>query len=216
MAAKRQVPIATKVVKFVVGKRKSIDLWRTSRPTKKSLGVKPVLNTGVAKWPPKCRKFVTAFWVPKRARISTRFGTHICPGSSLWPLFLFDRTQNGHGKMATKREVPMGYQSSKICQKLTKFGRHVKDIKTNKEVSWAKTYTQNGRGKMTAKVQKVHHSVLNAKTCLDFSEIWHARSAWQYAQTIFLVWQYSKWAWQNGRQSAENETFQCCYSVFSA
>ena len=52
MAAKRQVPIATKVVKFVVGKRKSVDLWRTSRPTKKSLGAKPVLKTGVAKWPP--------------------------------------------------------------------------------------------------------------------------------------------------------------------
>ena len=57
MAAKRQVPIATKVVTCVVGKRKSIDLWRTSRPTKKSLGAKDVLNTGVAKWPPKCRKF---------------------------------------------------------------------------------------------------------------------------------------------------------------
>ena len=41
MAAKRQVSIATKVVKFVVGKQKSVDLWRTSRPTKKYLGAKP-------------------------------------------------------------------------------------------------------------------------------------------------------------------------------
>ena len=53
MAAKRQVPIATKVVKFVIGKRKSVDLWRTSRSTKRSLGAKPVLKTGVEKWPPK-------------------------------------------------------------------------------------------------------------------------------------------------------------------
>ena len=28
-------------------------MWRISRPTKKSLGAKPVLKTGVAKWPPK-------------------------------------------------------------------------------------------------------------------------------------------------------------------
>ena len=42
-----------KVVKFVVGKRKSVDLWRTSRSTKSSLGAKPVLKTGVEKWPPK-------------------------------------------------------------------------------------------------------------------------------------------------------------------
>ena len=52
MAAKHQVPIATKVVKFVIGKRKSVDLWRTSRPTKKYFGAKPVFKTGVAKWPP--------------------------------------------------------------------------------------------------------------------------------------------------------------------
>ena len=66
MAAKRQVSIAPKVVKFVVGKQKSVDLWRTSRPTNKSLEAKPLLKTGVVKWPPKCRKMglfsvVTAF-----------------------------------------------------------------------------------------------------------------------------------------------------------
>ena len=49
------VTIATKVVKFVVGKRKSVDVWRTSRSPKKSLGAKPVLKRVVAKWPPKCR-----------------------------------------------------------------------------------------------------------------------------------------------------------------
>ena len=38
IAAKHKVPIATKVVKFLVGKLKSVDLWRTSRPTKKLLG----------------------------------------------------------------------------------------------------------------------------------------------------------------------------------
>ena len=56
MVAKRQVSIAPKVVKFVVGKQKSVDLWRTSGLTKKSLEAKPVLKTGVVKWPPKCRK----------------------------------------------------------------------------------------------------------------------------------------------------------------
>ena len=40
----------------------------------------PVLKTGVAKWPPKCRKFVTVFCVPKCARISTTFGTHLWTG----------------------------------------------------------------------------------------------------------------------------------------
>ena len=45
IATKRQVPIATKVVKFVVGQRKSVDLWRTSTPTKKSLlGQNPTQN----------------------------------------------------------------------------------------------------------------------------------------------------------------------------
>ena len=53
MAVKRQVPIATKVVKFVGGKPKLVHLWRTSRPTKKCFGAKTVLKTGVAKWPPK-------------------------------------------------------------------------------------------------------------------------------------------------------------------
>ena len=55
MAAKRQVPMGKKNSKFVVGKRKSVDVWRTSRSPKKSLGAKPVLKRGVAKWPPKCR-----------------------------------------------------------------------------------------------------------------------------------------------------------------
>ena len=30
-------------------------VYRTSRPPKKSLGAKPVLKRGVAKWPPKCK-----------------------------------------------------------------------------------------------------------------------------------------------------------------
>ena len=38
--------------KFVVGERKSVDVWRTSRSPKKSLGAKPELKRGVAKWPP--------------------------------------------------------------------------------------------------------------------------------------------------------------------
>ena len=92
-----------KVVKFVVGKRKSVDLWRKARPTKMSLGAKPVLKTGVAKWPP-------------RAESSSR--------------------------------------------------------------------------------------VLSGETCSDFNEIWHACVAWRYAQTNFFVWLYSKWAWQNGRQTS--------------
>ena len=61
MAAKRQVPIATKVVKFVVGQRKSVDLWRTSTPTKKVSWGQTLLKTCVAKWLPECRKFITAF-----------------------------------------------------------------------------------------------------------------------------------------------------------
>ena len=55
MAAKRQVPMGQKNSKFVVGKRKSVDVWRSSRPPKKCLGAKPVLQRGVAKWLPKCR-----------------------------------------------------------------------------------------------------------------------------------------------------------------
>ena len=55
MAAKRQVPMGRKSSKFVVGKQKSVDVWRTSRPPKKYLGAKPLLQRGVAKWPPKCR-----------------------------------------------------------------------------------------------------------------------------------------------------------------
>ena len=45
--------LTIKVVKFVIGKRKSVDLWRKARPTKMSLGAKPVLKTGMAKWLPK-------------------------------------------------------------------------------------------------------------------------------------------------------------------
>ena len=48
-------PYGKKSSKFVVGKRKSVDVWRTSRSPKKSLGAKPVLKRGMAKWPPKCR-----------------------------------------------------------------------------------------------------------------------------------------------------------------
>ena len=55
MAAKRQVPLGQKSSKSVVGKRKWVDVWRTSRPPKKSLGAKPMLKRGVAKWPPKCK-----------------------------------------------------------------------------------------------------------------------------------------------------------------
>ena len=33
--------LTIKVVKFVIGKRKSVDLWRKARPTKMSLGAKP-------------------------------------------------------------------------------------------------------------------------------------------------------------------------------
>ena len=65
----------------------------------------PVLKTGVAKWPPKCRKFVTVFCVPKCARISTTFGKHLWTGDMPWSFLLFARPQNGWGKMAAKRRV---------------------------------------------------------------------------------------------------------------
>ena len=77
-------------------------MWRTSRPTKKFLGLKPILKTGVVKWLQKCRKFITVFWMPKHAWISARFGTHVWPGNTPRPLFWFGSIQNGHGKMAAK------------------------------------------------------------------------------------------------------------------
>ena len=49
MAAKRQVPMGRKSSKFVVGKQKSVDVWRTSRPPKKYLGAKPGLKKGRGK-----------------------------------------------------------------------------------------------------------------------------------------------------------------------
>ena len=42
------------------------------------------------------------------------FGMHVWPVNTPKSFLLFARTQNGRGKMAAKRQVPMGYKSSKF------------------------------------------------------------------------------------------------------
>ena len=81
------------------------------------------------------------------------FGTNVCPVHTPRLLLLFTLTQKGRGKMAAKRQVPMGIKSSKFVVGKRKSVDVWRTSKATKKVSWCKTRTQKGRGKMAAKGQ---------------------------------------------------------------
>ena len=113
MSAKCRVPMGYKSIKFVVGK---LDLvkCRGHQGHQKSLLGQNLYSKRVWQNGRQSSKLVTAVWVPKRPRILTTFGTHVWPVSMPKSFLLFVRTQNGRGKMAAKRQIPMGYKSSKF------------------------------------------------------------------------------------------------------
>ena len=131
MAAKPQLPMGYQSSKICCRQTKFVDLWRTSTQTKKTLGENPlskwVWQNGRQSAESLSPRFECLNMLGFQRNLARVSGLAI--RQTLFCLAVLKTVS----EMAAKHQVPMGYQSSKICRRQTRFGRVVKDIKTNEK-----------------------------------------------------------------------------------